>query len=729
MATVTKGAPGKEIGAEAQHVGGFNGWASFVDEQETVPELSWPQSVPTYHKMRSESQIEALHLGTTMPVREYRWAINPNGAPATVAERAAQDFGLPIRGEEDGDIPRSRLSFDFDSFLTDALLSPLYGFMHFEIVGSVNPAATEWHVDKLAPRHPRTIMNFRTAPTGELLGIQQNISGAQGFMHTPSEIRATKLVPFVWRSEAGSHVGRSMLRSLYREWLVKDRTIRVAAINIERAGGMPVVEGPQNASDAQLRDLATLARQFKVAEGGGGAIPFGSKLHLVGGSAPAAIDLLKYCDEAMARVWALMLVQLGTTQTGNRALGTEFADYAGRAQRSMAGWICGVFNRLLDQYVEYNLGSDATHAPQLVFEPSKPGGASLDQMVALADAGLLVADPELLAWIRSEANMPKLPEGYKPPAPPPAPAQLPPGPPVTTQAANGRRYARTTVQAGMTLRDGRELRRQPYEQEVRAAVDFNALDLAHETVYAQAESLYLQRVIPSQIASLSAAIETTKAGTPRKRLTRSAMAKLAAGPEGREDLVAILAAAAKSGAHAAMAELASQGLASEAPADADLEAIVADQADALTDMAANGISLSAQRRATSLVGSQRSIGDVATDVRAHLSGMKHQWTMDQLHGAVTSAQNAGRTEVFASASPGAGALRYYASEILDANCCEACTDVDGTEYSSLQDSSRDYPGGGFVDCAGGPRCRGTLVAVYYEQDPLSSSNPVVPALA
>jgi hypothetical protein len=107
-----------------------------------------------------------------------------------------------------------------------------------------------------------------------------------------------------------------MLRSMYREWLVKDRTIRVAAINLERAGGVPVIEGPEGASDGQLRELAQMARQFKVSEGGGGAIPFGSKLHLAGANAPNAIDLLRYCDEAMARVWALMLIQLGLDADG-----------------------------------------------------------------------------------------------------------------------------------------------------------------------------------------------------------------------------------------------------------------------------------------------------------------------------------------------------------------------------------------------------------------------------
>lgn len=61
--------------------------------------------------------------------------------------------------------------------------------------------------------------------------------------------------------------------------------------------------------------------------------------------------------------------------------------------------------------------------------------------------------------------------------------------------------------------------------------------------------------------------------------------------------------------------------------------------------------------------------------------------------------------------------QYYASELLDANTCDLCETIDGTEYMSLADAELDYPGGGFIDCAGGGNCRGTLVAVYSEVAP------------
>lgn len=740
---VAKNAPHTEIGAPngsgSSAADGPLSWGGFIDDFEYVPEWTWPSSVNTAHTMRSDSQVDSLHLGTTSAIRDMRWSIDPNGAPASLVERFAEDVGLPIRGHEDEHIPITAYRFDFDNFLTDALLAPIYGHMYFETVGEINDAATEWRLRKLSPRHPRTIAEINTGRDGGLRYIKQNIAGVgAGLGGVPAPIPVERLVAFIWRQEARSWVGRSMLRSMYREWLVKDRTIRVAAVNLERAGGVPIIEGPEGASDVQLRELAQMARQFKVSEGGGGAIPFGSKLHLAGANAPSAIELLRYCDEAMARVWALMLIQLGSTQTGSRALGGEFTSYAGRAQRSIAQWVANVFTRhvILD-YVEYN-DADARFAPRLHVEPARPDSASTDELVALIDAGALTVDPELEAWLRNERGLPVKPEGL-PAAGSPELEPDPPAPVVvapeaveamgvaaarrreTVRAANtlvgvtaiGRQQAREARYVNASLPD-RALRREPNEQEIRAAVDFRALDDAHAAALKTVQSLYLDDVIPAQIRALGDQVITTKAGTPRKRLTRAAMAKLGAPEGGRDALTDLLAEAARAGAAQAVAEIAEQGRSVVMPSEDELRAAVTDQADAVTTMAANGISLSAQRKASQLVGGGRTPEQAAAELEAHLSGMAHKWTTDQLHGAVQQAQNAGRFQVFAAMGAGV-ALTAYASEILDTNTCGPCADIDGHDFESVQDALLVYASGGYVGCEGGPRCRGTAVVVLDEE--------------
>jgi hypothetical protein len=51
------------------------------------------------------------------------------------------------------------------------------------------------------------------------------------------------LVPFIFQAEGMSWTGRSMMRDCYRDWLIKDRDLRVEAMNHERAGGVPYAEG------------------------------------------------------------------------------------------------------------------------------------------------------------------------------------------------------------------------------------------------------------------------------------------------------------------------------------------------------------------------------------------------------------------------------------------------------------------------------------------------------
>ncbi len=85
---------------------------------------------------------------------------------------------------------------------------------------------------------------------------------------------------------------------------------------------------------------------------------------------------------------------------------------------------------------------------------------------------------------------------------------------------------------------------------------------------------------------------------------------------------------------------------------------------------------------------------------------------DLARQAANVAYSAGRTAQL-RAHPPPDVAYYYASELLDRNTCTPCSHVDGREYRTLLEALSDYPGmGGHVDCQGGPRCRGTLVAVH-----------------
>jgi hypothetical protein len=259
----------------------------------------------------------------------------------------------------------------------------------------------------------------------------------------------------------------------------------------------------------------------------------------------------------------------------------------------------------------------------------------------------------------------------------------------------------------------RPLRRQPYEHELRAAVDYSTLDLDYQDAVEAIQDYWLRVVVPEQIAALSDQVVLTKSGTARTRVTRTDMARLAAPELGAEDLADLMLPAARSAAAGAVGEAIAQGVAAPMPSDEVLRARLLDHATAVAVQGANGVSLAAQRKAVQMVGGGRTPAQVAAEVVGYLQGLKHQWTKDQLAGAVQSAQNSGRFQVWENV-PDERPVAWYASELLDSNTCDPCAAIDGREYDSLEDATAEYPSGGYMDCLGGPRCRGTVVAVFDE---------------
>jgi HK97 family phage portal protein len=100
--------------------------------------------------------------------------------------------------------------------------------------------------------------------------------------------------------------------------------------------------------------------------------------------------------------------------------------------------------------------------------------------------------------------------------------------------------------------------------------------------------------------------------------------------------------------------------------------------------------------------------EVAERVGGFLRGLKNWFRRDQLGGALHRAQNAGRIATLAAAPT----ARYVASEKNDANRCDPCKDIDGTEFDDLDAVRAAYGSGGYLRCEGGVRCRGTVVATW-----------------
>jgi hypothetical protein len=728
-------APTTELGRPSMTAvgGGILPWSAFIDDREYAPDVQWPKSVDTYARMQTDAQLKGLLLATTLPIRRFRWEIDPNGARPEVVEHIATGRNLPIRGQEPGP-QRRRHRFSHDKHLAHALRALPYGHFYFEQVFEYQDPTEGGdgllHLRKLGTRPPRTINDIVLEEDGGLKGIRQNVTF--DFTNTDKLLGVERLVAYVWDSEDdGDWIGRSMLRACFRNWLVKDRLIRIDATKHERNGmGIPWFEADPSASKKQVEDLAAIAERMRAGELSGGAGPGKLSLKGVDGTLPDTILSIREHDHQMSRAFLALFFELGTSETGSRALGSDFIDFFTGSQGSIADWYRDVTQAHdIEDEVELNWGPDE-QPPLLVYERVEEEALSIADLSTAVEKGLIAVDDELAEYVVRRWHLPRgvgAPEKPEPPEepPPPPPGEEPPedapeGPedaPEPPPAARGR-PRRTVLAAETTLSlPDRELRRQPYAQEVQAQVDFAGVERSFLTTR-DALIAAVQSAQAEQIDALVSAVEANAGDA-------TALATLEVDPIDWTLIAGFMRKAAAEGEASAREEhMAQVGPEPQSAAwrrgdpirrpvtaaDADQDEVnetLDDRAQAVALLLAAGLAASASKRASAVAG--LSAADAGAAVRTHLEGLSGAELDTQLGGATWEGFNAGRKGYMRANDP----EHVYASELLDSNTCQPCMGIDGTEWDSVEDAEgAAYPQGGYLYCAGGLRCRGTLVATY-----------------
>lgn len=401
-------APLSEIGYA--HLGGPTDWWTVLDDEPT-PELRWPRSVVVYDAMRSQdAQVASVLRAVCLPVRRTPWRIDPAGARPEVVQLVAEDLGLPVTGQPDEPVVRTRDRFSWPEHLRQALLMLVFGHAFFEQVYRIDDAGRA-RLRKLAARLPRTIEKVDVADDGGLISITQFNSRAGA---VPRPIPVDRLVAYVHDREGGNWLGRSLLRPAYKHWLIKDRLLRVQAQTIERNGmGIPVYEAAEGEDDLS-RGLA-MAKAWRAGDSAGSATPFGAKLRLAGveGSLPNADPAIRYHDEQIARAVLAHFLNLGT-QTGSWALGTTFADFFTLSLQTLAQQVADVATQhIVEDLVDVNWG-ESEPAPRIVFdEIGSRQAATAQALKLLADAGIILTDRSLEEAVRQQYGLPA--KDYPPP--------------------------------------------------------------------------------------------------------------------------------------------------------------------------------------------------------------------------------------------------------------------------------------------------------------------------
>lgn len=391
-------------------------WGALAAEQnEANPDLRWPQSIDIYDRMRKEeSQVKSVLKAVTLPVRRANWALDASGCRREVIDVVSKDLDLPVKGEAaQPSATRRRNRFSWQEHLRLAQLELVFGHAVFEQVYEYRDGLAR--LRKLAYRPPRTIAEWGTARDGGLEWIKQHGLSGDGV-----KLDIDRLVVYVNEREGANWMGESLLRSAYKNWLLKDRLLRSQALTVDRNGlGVPTYEGapaPDNATaeqreqweKAELDNGLSIAQAFRAGETAGVSMRHGAKLTLQGvqGDLPDTDKPIRYHDEQIARAVLAHFLNLGT-ETGSWALGSTFADFFASSLQSVALHVADVTQQhVIDDLVDLNWGEDEP-APRLVFdEIGSKTAATAEAIKQLMECGAITPDDVLEAHVRQTHGLP-----------------------------------------------------------------------------------------------------------------------------------------------------------------------------------------------------------------------------------------------------------------------------------------------------------------------------------
>jgi len=672
--------------------------------------------------MRRDARLTAVLSAYFLPLLRATWAVDPDGIDrAEAVDLVASDLGLPILGQKTKPSGPAIRGFKWHDHARIALLNLVYGHMPFE----------EWFVERdgrthlagIGERQPHTIAIIDINDDGTVRQISQNTQN--------EPVAGRNLLWYVNQREGANWAGVSMLRSCYTPWILKHETMRVHATSIRRFGmGVPSVSAPPGGTPGQVQQAQQLASQMRAGDTAGVGLPSGFQYALTGltGSVPDALGFLKYCNQEMTTSALTQLLELGTTQTGSRAVGENFLDLfllslqacadaigdtATTGQPGMAG--------LARDLVEYNWG-EGEPVPAIratdVGDRHEITALSIQQLMA---GGAIQADPALEAYVRNAWGLPARSIPWTPPplksgqtqpgGPGPAgggsaPANPSPAAPSPAAPANPPAPARGPVPRETAPAAAADMRRALTPTEAAAGMD--PLAIASESASAvDALMAHWEPVMRAQRHDLSeqvtAAVDDGNlAHLPAIRPDTTTATRL---------LGDAMTAMAWTGAQRMIREAAAQHVIINPSTVVIDDTKLRQVAAARAGLIAARYAAEAAKGALSVVTA--SAGTDAGDyVSVLLAGLSLTPLEDDFRAAMNAAQNTGRVAAITAGINAGHDPVCYASEILDRNTCPPCASIDGHQFATPAEAEAAYAGGAYVRCEGRLRCRGTIITQW-----------------
>lgn len=290
--------------------------------------------------------------------------------------------------------------------LTNLLYAIPYGFAVSEIVYKLiqeGEFTGKVGIRKIKGLDPEAI-NFKTDKYGNLKEVLQE---AQEFGADPIKLPLNRLIVYTNEKEFGNYYGNSRLRSIYKNWFIKDIVTKFWNIALERFG-MPILVGrvPSSKDLNEMHNILTNVQSkssLATVEGWDVSALETGIGRSAGGDFKAC---LQYHNSQICKGMLIPETLIGGEAGGSFAKAKVGFDIFVLMLKSLEIDLCGIVEQyLIKPLLNYNFG-ELEEYPQFVFEPlTKAEFLELAKVFSLLVRNGVVGADE--TWIRDILRVPK----------------------------------------------------------------------------------------------------------------------------------------------------------------------------------------------------------------------------------------------------------------------------------------------------------------------------------
>jgi len=378
--------------------GNVSAWsdrANFVTG-EHLPKLEGAAGRTIYDKMRrGDEQVQAALRAIMLPILQADYYMKPGSED----EQDKKIAGILQRALME------QMTMTWKDTVRHAMLMFPFGFSGLEKVYEYRDKLILPR--KLAPRLPQSVYYWKYDQKSRRIThmVQRDPVGSE------FPIPLQKLLIFTCEKEGDHWEGIPLLRSAFKAWYIKDALEKTNVIMHDRWGaGLPELKPPAavergskewEAAKETLEDIHANEKAYVI-------IPQGWEFKIHGGEEGKGTDILpsiKYYTEGIGKAVLAMHLNLGTSETGSRALGQSFIEAFLMATQSWADYIAEVINRFcVKELVDWNWKVESY--PKFLCK--RIHGLDFQTIGYLAQAGVITNTRDLENDLREVLRLPAI---------------------------------------------------------------------------------------------------------------------------------------------------------------------------------------------------------------------------------------------------------------------------------------------------------------------------------